>query len=198
MMIRLEARAARMALALAGALMLAACGGSAPETFDLNSASVHPAQAHKLRAQLSIREPIASLDLDSQRIVVRTGPESLAYLSGAQWSDRLPALVQTRLVQTFQNAHLLQSVGRAGSGPPADYSLELDIRAFELDAKAVQANIDIAAKIMETRSGRIVATRIFKAQAPAAGTSGPQASAALDAALSNVMAQIVAFASAEI
>jgi cholesterol transport system auxiliary component len=197
-MTRLETRAARIALALAGALMLAACGGSAPETFDLNSASVRPAEAHKLRAQLSIREPVASLDLDTQRILVRTGPESLAYLSGAQWSDRLPALVQSRLVQTFQNAHLLQSVGRAGSGLAADYSLELDIRAFELDAKAIQANVDIAAKIMETRSGRIVATRIFKSQVPAAGTSGPQASAALDAALSNVMAQIVAFASAQI
>jgi cholesterol transport system auxiliary component len=187
-----------MAPALAGALMLAACGGSAPETFDLNSASVRPAEAHKLRAQLSIREPVASLDLDTQRILVRTGPESLAYLSGAQWSDRLPALVQSRLLQTFQNAHLLQSVGRAGSGLAADYSLDLDIRAFELDAKAVQANVDIAAKIMETRSGRIVATRVFKSQVPAAGTSGPQATAALDAALSNVMAQIVAFASAEI
>jgi cholesterol transport system auxiliary component len=198
MMSRADLRAARIASILAGALMLAACGGSTPETFDLNSAAVHPAQAHKLRAQLAIREPIASLDLDSQRIVVRTGPESLAYLSGAQWSDRLPALVQSRLVQTFQDAHLLQSVARAGSGPPADYSLELDIRTFELDVKALQANVDIAAKILESRNGRIVATRIFKSQVPAAGTSGPQATAALDAALSNVMAQIVAFASAEI
>jgi cholesterol transport system auxiliary component len=192
-----KARAARSGLALAAALMLAACGGSSPETFDLSSAAAVPA-ARTMRAQISIRLPTASLDLDSQRILVRTGPESVAYLSGAQWSDRLPTLVQTRLVQTFQNAHLLQSVGRAGTGLQADYSLELDIRAFELDAKSVQANIDIAAKIIETRSGRIVATQIFKTQAPSAGTSGPQASAALNAALSSVMAQIVAFASARL
>jgi cholesterol transport system auxiliary component len=197
MMIVLHARMAKMALAVAAALMLAACGGSALETFDLTSPAVQPGHARQLRAQLSIREPIASLDLDSQRIVVRTGPEAVAYLSGAQWSDRLPALVQTRLVQTFQNAHILQSVGREGN-VQGDYSLETDIRVFELDAKAVQANVEIAAKIVETRSGRVVATRIFKTQVPAGGTSGPKATAALDAALSQAMAQIVAFAAASL
>jgi cholesterol transport system auxiliary component len=190
-------RAARIAFSFAGALIIAGCGGPSRETFELNSAAVHPAQAPKLRAQLAIREPFASLDLDTQRIVVRTGPQSLAYLSGAQWSDRLPTLVQSRLVQTFQNAHLLQAVGAAGT-VSADYSLDLDIRTFELDVKALQANVEISAKILESRSGRVVAARVFKAQAPAAGTSGPKATAALDAALSNVMAEIVAFASAKI
>ena len=124
--------------------------------------------AHKLRAQVAIREPVASLDLDSQRILVRTGPETIAYLAGAQWSDRLPSLVQTRLVQTFQNAQLLRSVARAGGGPAADYSLELDIRAFELDVAAAQANVDIAAKIVAATSGRVIAARIFKIRVPAA------------------------------
>lgn len=197
MMPRPVLRAARIGLALAGALLLAACGGSTAETFDLNSAAVHPARAHELRARLAIREPFASLDLDSQRIVVRTGPQSLAYLSGAQWSDRLPAMVQSRLVQTFQDAHVLQAVGPAGT-VAADYSLDLDIRTFELDVKALQADVEIAAKILEARSGRVVAARVFKAQAPAAGTSGPKAAAALDAALSKMMGEIVAFASAKI
>ena len=119
-------------------MLAAACGGSAPETFDLSAASVP--EVHKLRAQIAIREPVTSLDLDSQRILVRTSPETVAYLTGAQWSDRLPTLIQTRLVQTFQNAHLSGSVGRAGAGFSSNYSLELDIRAFELDAKSVQAN----------------------------------------------------------
>jgi cholesterol transport system auxiliary component len=189
-------RACAIGLTLAAGLFLTACGGSAPETFDLSSVSVAP--VHKLRAQVAIREPLTSLDLDSQRILVRTSPETVAYLSGAQWSDRLPTLVQTRLVQSFQNAHLMESVGRAGAGFAATYSLELDIRAFELDSKSAQANVDIAAKIVDDRGGRIVAAHIFNAQAPAAGTGGAQASAALNAALSNVMTQIVAFTVAKI
>ena len=91
------------------------------------------------------------------------------------------------------------AVGRSGGdGVAADYSLDLDIRTFELDVKALQADVEIAAKILEARSGRVVAARVFKAQAPAAGTSGPKAAAALDAALSKMMGEIVAFASAKI
>jgi cholesterol transport system auxiliary component len=191
-----RARALKSGWILAVALALAACGGSAPETFDLSPVAVPP--VHKLRAQLAVREPVASLDLDTQRILVRTGPENLAYLAGAQWSDRLPTLVQTRLVQTFQNAHLIQSVARAGAGFAADYSLELDIRNFELDVKASQAHIDIAAKIVALHSGRVLAARIFEAQVPSTGTGGPEATAALNAALATVMAQIVAFVGAHI
>jgi cholesterol transport system auxiliary component len=196
MMAKAGVRFSKIGLAAVVALMLAACGGSAPETFDLSSAPASP--AHRLRTQLSVREPITSLDLDSQRILVRTGPETVAYLSGAQWSDRLPVLVQTRLVQTFQNALASQSVARAGTGIQANYSLDLDIRAFELDAKAVEANVDIAAKIIDMRNGRVVASRIFKTRAPAAGTSGAKASAALNAALTSVMTEIVDFASTQI
>jgi cholesterol transport system auxiliary component len=190
-----NARVLKLGLGLAAALVAASCGSAPPETFDLSAAAV--SSAHRLRGQIAIREPVAALDLDGQRILVRTGPETVAYLAGAQWSDRLPTLIQTRLVQTFQNAHLLQ-VGRAGGGVAADYSLELDIRAFELDAKAVQADVDIAAKIVSITGGRVVAARIFKVQVPAAGTSGAQATAALNAALSAVMTQIVGFVSAAI
>lgn len=190
-----KARRTRSGLAIAAVLILGACGGSAPQTFDLSAAS--PPPAHRLRAQLAIREPTSSSELDSQRILVRTGPDTIAYLAGAQWSDRLPALVQARLVQTFQNARLLQSVSRAGSGPVADYSLELDIRAFELDVAATTANIDIAAKIVSS-AGRVVAADIFKMRTPAGGTGGPDAAKALDAGLSAVMAQIVAFTTAHI
>jgi cholesterol transport system auxiliary component len=194
-MAMLRARSLKIGLILSAGLLIAACAGSAPETFDLSAASVP--EAHKLRAQIAIREPVTSLDLDSQRILVRTSPETVAYLTGAQWSDRLPTLIQTRLVQTFQNAHLLDSVGRAGAGFSSNYSLELDVRAFELDAKRIQGVVDIAAKIVDDRGGRIVASRIFRIEAPSAGTSGGQASVALNTALSAVMTQIVAFTVAQ-
>jgi cholesterol transport system auxiliary component len=191
-----KTRASTGGLILAATLLLVSCSSAPPETFDLSAAAV-PA-AHNLRAQIAIRLPTASLDLDSQRILVRTGPDTVAYLAGAQWSDQLPALVQTRLLQTFENARLLRFVGRSGSGVAADYNLELDIRAFELDAKAVRANVDIAVKIVSAGGGRVAAAQIFKTQVPAAGTGGPEATAALNAALSSVMKQIVAFTSAQI
>jgi len=177
--------------------MLASCASAPPETFDLGAAPARGWRA-ALHAPLAIREPVASLDLDSQRIVVRTGPGALAYLSGAQWADRLPALVQAKLLRTFQDAGQLRFIGRAGAGFAADYVMELDIRTFELDVAKAQASIDIAVKIVAARSGRVVAAQIFAAQAPAAGTGGAAAAAALNAALSTLMGRIVVFASAHV
>jgi cholesterol transport system auxiliary component len=190
-----KARVLAPLAALLLALALEACGGSAPQTFDLSAVAI--SSERPLRAQLAVREPTASLDLDSQRILVRTGPEALAYLSGAQWADRLPALVQSRLVQTFQNAKLLR-VSRGGAGLAADYNLELDIRAFELDVPNGQGVVDNAAKIVAAKGGRVVAAHVFRDAVPSGGTGGPAAATALDQALSSVMTQIVAYTTARI
>ena len=196
-MMALTPRNALLATAvIAGALALASCASAPPQTFDLNAAS-GPGGA-TLRATIAIREPVASADIDSQRILVRTSPDTLANLAGAQWADRLPALLQARLVQSFQNARQLRFVGRAGAGIVADFEMELDIRAFELDVTKSQASVDIAVKIVGAHSGRVVAAQIFTARIPAAGTGGAEAAAALNAALDSVMRQIMRFASAHV
>ena len=99
----------RHALALLAALPVAACGGGpAPSTFDLTA----PRQGLRLtgssRSVIVVAEPTAVFALDSERIVIRTSGGELTYLPRAQWSDRLPRLVQTRLIQTFEN-----EIGRA-------------------------------------------------------------------------------------
>jgi cholesterol transport system auxiliary component len=189
-------RRATAALALLIAAAAAGCSSSAPQTYDLSAATV--ASFRPLRAPVAVREPVATLDLDTQRVLVRTGPGMLAYLSGAQWSDRLPTLVQTRLIETFQNANLFQSVSRASSNLAAQYDLQLDIRDFELDAQSRKGVVDIAVKIVTAGGGRVVAAQIFRSEAPADGTSGPAATAALDRALNDVMAKIVAFTAAKV
>jgi cholesterol transport system auxiliary component len=184
------------ALALLIALVGTGCSGSPPQTYDLSAATV--ASFHPLRAQVAVREPLATLDLDTQRVLVRTGPGTLAYLSGAQWSDRLPTLVQTRLIETFQNANLFQSVSRATSNLAAQYDLQLDIRDFELDAQSRKGVVDIAVKVVTANGGRVVAAQMFRSEVPADGTSGPAATAALDKALNDVMAKIVAFTASKV
>ena|SRR5579883_78754 len=180
-------------LALCLALGLEACGDTGMPNFDLSAAYV--SGRRPLRAEVAVREPLGPLVLDTRRILVRSGPETLAYLADAQWSERLPALVRERLVETFRNADLLRS---PPANEPAAYALELEIRHFELDAQNRQGVVEIAAKVVNARDGRIIAERSFKSAAPAQGTSGPQATAALDKALSTVMTEIVAFTAAKI
>ncbi len=180
-------RASRFS-ALPVALALTACGGSSPPlTFDLHSAQEFGG-VKTGRGALAIYEPAASLPLDSERIVMRTGPEAVAYLKGAQWADRLPSLVQARLIDSFENAHGLSAVGRPGI--VAAYSLQSEIRRFEAEAPQGRARVEISARIVAA-NGHILTSKIFSAEAATAKDDAASVTAALNEALANVLRQIV-------
>ncbi|WP_034995643.1 ABC-type transport auxiliary lipoprotein family protein [Beijerinckia mobilis] len=183
-------RTPSLGLLLVLPLTLAACSAGAPPTFDLSPAS-GSFHVHAARGQLAVAEPVTDSPLASQRILVRRPDDSIAYLSGAQWADRLPALVQTRLIETFENAHLLREVGRPGMA--ANFTLSSEIRRFELNAANFQTAVVIAAQLVDN-TGRIRYARIFKASVPTQHDDGPSVSAALDQALGQVMRQIVRWA----
>ena len=184
-----EARRLLGVVALAAAL--AGCGDGAPlDTYDLRAAG--PGRAHALRAQVRVAEPFASLDLDSDRILVSTRTQQMAVLAGAKWPDRLPRVVRARLLQSFQNAGLAGQVGDNPTGP-ANYVLDLDIRKFELDVARSRVEINLAAKLVPTSLDVAAEEEIFTADAPVASTSPATVAAAMDGALSSVMKRIVAF-----
>ncbi len=170
------------------ALALAACASVPSVIFDLGAARL-PA-TRPLGTQIRIADPFATLDLDSDRILVRDGL-ALALLPGGRWPQPLSSLFRARLVETFQNAGLARSL--AGGAAAADYELDLDIRAFELDAARSEAHVDVAAKIVAVMSGRVVDVQIFDARAPVAATDAASVVAALDRASATVITRIVAF-----
>jgi len=167
-------------------LLLAACSSAPLATYDLTPAEGFAARAG--RGQLAVLLPDATLPADSDRIVVRTNPQSVAYLAGAQWADKLPSLVQSRLIESFQNAHLLRAVGRPGM--LADASLQTSIRRFDLDAARGEATVEISAQILG-QSGRIIAGRLFSGTVPVASADSSAVASALDAALRQIMREIV-------
>ncbi len=179
---------------LAGSL--GGCNSAALTSYDLLAAPSVSSRKGVIRGALTVGEPRTDNVLDSDRIVVRTGATELAYLSDAQWSERLPALVQNRLIATFQNAHFLRLVGRPGD--PSDYDLIVDLRRFEIDTTTNQARVEMAVRILGAGKGRAVAGKVFTASAPAPHTANSAAAAALDAALANVMRAIVAWTAAAI
>jgi cholesterol transport system auxiliary component len=183
-------------IAMVVSLALTGCGSldlaSTPATFDLSAPRDLP-PAGKPRAQLTISEPSALQALDSNRIVVRTGDGQVTNLAGAQWADRLPRLLQVRLVQSFENATRIGSVARAEEKLAPDVALTSDIRAFEIDSVSRMAVVEVSVKLISERSGRIGAATVIRATRPASALSPQAASAALDAASQDVLRQIVAW-----
>jgi cholesterol transport system auxiliary component len=169
-------------------LALVGCGGGGPPvTFDLTAAGEF-GEIPSGRGALAVYEPSASLPVDSQRIVMRTGADTVAYLKGAQWADRLPALVEMRLIESFENARGLRAVGRVGL--VANYSLQTEIRRFEADVPHQLARVEISVRIVGS-NGAGLTSKIFTAEAPAVSDDPATVTSALDQALAKVLRDIV-------
>ena len=188
-------RATRRVVPLILAGWLAACAGDpqVPQAaFDLAPAVPHPQRP--LRAQVHVLDPFAPTELESDRILVRTGPTA-AVLAGARWPAPLPVLLQARLAESLQNTQDLKvDDGRTA----ADYNLETEVRAFELDADQKQVVVEFVVKLVSARDGHIKAFKTFKTRAPVASTNPHEVTTALNGALYTVMAQIVAFVAASV
>ena len=177
---------------------LAACGaGGDMATFDLTATPEAIAPARR-RGQLLILEPIAPAPLDSDRLIVRPTPDTVATLKGAQWSDALPRLVQTRLLRSFEDSHMLQAVARPGTGLEATHALSTEIRRFDIDVTAGEAVVEVSARLVSSGAGRIEAARIFSARAPASAKDPTGAAMALDASLARVSRDLIGWAAGKV
>jgi len=193
-------RAARAAGAVTVlSICLGACtsgllGSGAPPTFDLTAPRITH-QGGGSRAQLVVSEPTALSVLDSDRIVVRAGGDQMSHLANVQWSDRLPKLLQSRIVEAFESGSRLRAVGTPGDRLTADYQLVVEVRAFELSVvSGAVAQVEFSAKVIGDRGGRVVSAKVFRASVPAHSSAGPDAVLALDEAFHQVTTDMVHWA----
>jgi cholesterol transport system auxiliary component len=193
----------KLAGVMAIALLSVACAGlggssKALDTYDLAVPSVSEKGSRKSGIQILVAEPQALKALDSESIVVRTSPSAIQYLGGAQWGDRLPKIVQARLIQAFENSGRFGGVGRPGEGLAIDHQIITDIRAFEVRTDGTDvAVVEIFVKLLNDRNGVIIASKTFRNTA-SAGT-GPDAFVrALDSAFEVTASEIVLWSAAKI
>ncbi|WP_336485228.1 ABC-type transport auxiliary lipoprotein family protein [Methylobacterium nigriterrae] len=177
--------------ALLIATALGGCGGgAAPLTFDL--AALPPASRPVAAARsIVVAEPVGIQPLEADRIIVREPGGALSFIGGGQWADRLPRLIQTRIIQSLENSGRLRSVSRPGDKIVSDYQLISEIRAFDIAAGAGEAVVDISAKLIAEGTGRVAAARVFRSRVPIAKVDAANAAAGLDGALANVLGDLV-------
>jgi cholesterol transport system auxiliary component len=176
-------------------LSVSACASSKKlGTFDLSSASPSVTSPRKQGRQILIAAPSALKALDGENVVVRSGPNSISFLKGAQWADRLPNIVQSRLIQAFESTRRLGGVGRPGDGLAIDYQVISEIRTFDIDASAGEtAVVELAIKILNDKNGTVRSSRVFRSTSPVSGPGNESYIAALDRAFDSATSDIVAW-----
>lgn len=183
---------ARLGAVAAVAVLLAGCAAIIPRApnaiYDLSAPEGFAAPAGR-SVQLLIPVPATIKALDTTRIAARPAPGEYAYLPNAEWSDQLPRLLQTRLMQTFQNSGKVRAVALPGQGVLIDYQIVLDIRAFELAGNGAMA--EFAVKLMDDRNGRVVASRVVRQFVEVRSFETPIIVAALDQVMDEAYLEIV-------
>ena len=187
-----KSAAVLLAVALGGC---AALGRTPPDTYEISAPKVSATVPARGRLQLLVPDPTAIKTLDSNQIVVKPTSYTVEYLQNSQWSDRLPRIVQLRMVQAFENSGRVGAVGVPGQGLAIDYQVVFEIRRFEIDAIAGRnaAVIEIATKVLNDRNGTVRATKIFTQSAPVRGTGNAAFVAALDQAFNGIAGDIVSW-----
>lgn len=170
-------------------------GGAAAKArmtvYDLTVSRVAPAEKRALAVQLVVPDPIALAALDTDKIVSMSANGVASTLADAQWSDMLPKLLQMKIIRGFEDVNLFAGVNRPMEGVIGDFQLLIDIRKFHATvSEPVTADVEFAGKVLDN-SGRIIATRIFRATAPAETAGAPGIVAALDQAFGMAIAELM-------
>jgi len=190
--IRAAATVVALSLSVSGCALL---GGKAKplDTYELSAPGADKSRARR-GVQILITEPSALKALDSQNIVIKPQAGSIEYLSGAQWADRLPRVIQARLAETFQKSGQFGGVGKPGEGLAIDYQVVTEIRAFNirLDGQK-RAHVTLFVRILNDRNGVVRAARVFDADAFVSGSGNDAYVDALDAAFGKAATDIVSW-----
>lgn len=191
----------RRGLLLAGAaLPLAGCGGLLPQTPPSNLYTLSPKTTFrndlaKVEYQLVVEEPYAAGGLDTHRIAIYTTPYEVKYYAEVRWAERVPRMVQTLLVESFENTGKIVSVGRQSVGLRSDFNLKSELREFQAELRdgssVPEVVVALNAKLVSQTRQQIVASMNFSRRARAKGATLPQVIEAFDEALGAVLRETV-------
>ena len=166
---------------------------AAQVVYDLTAPTQFAAIDGAARGQLIVAEPTALIALETRKFLIRPNPSDEPTFAKAEWSDNVPKLLQTKIIQTFENAGLSQTVSRPAEGLVADKQLALDIRKFQISTSPEpMAEIEFAAKIVSDKGASW--RKSVPGECAGQGVNAASAAAALDEAFGKSATELVIWA----
>ena len=192
----------RHALLGLGALsLLSACDsilpgqGPAANRYRLTPKSTFADGLPTVSWQLVLSQPDADAALDTTRIALMRNATQIEYYADSTWTDRAPLMIQTLMLESFENSERIIAVGRRALGLRADYELKTELRELQaeyFDGKQL-ARVGLNAKLVQLPKRGIVGSQSFEWTVNFAEDSIPAVVQAFDDALGHVLKDLVAW-----
>jgi len=191
----------RLAVCAAAAAALAGCQlyEAATEPTDLYTVTPKSTFDPSLPAvywQLAVEAPAAAASLNTGRMALAMTPTSIDYYAKVAWTDRAPLMVQTRMVDSFENTRKIVAVSRESIELRANYVLQPDLRNFEAlyyYGMPPIVKVRIIAKLVRMPERQIIGVASFERCVRARADKVPKVVEAFDQALGSVLKQLVSW-----
>lgn len=191
----LRALAALPVAALAPGCSLPVPGqGPPPSLYRLTPKSTFREDLPTVEWQLVLEPPVADAGLNTTRIALQHSQTQIEYYANSGWADRAPLMIQTLMVESFENSKRIVSVGRESIGLRADFILKTELRELQavyFNGGLPEAWVSINAKLVQMPRRAIVASQSFDARVTATTDAVPEIVAAFDDAAGKVLRRLV-------
>lgn len=180
--------------------------GAPPRMYILTPKSTFSENLPDVDWQLLVEVPQSPAGVNTARIALRDSPIEMRYFELANWTDLAPKMIQTLIVESFENSGKIVAVGREAIGLRADYILKTELREFQAEyAQRLPQNTDsgvgnvapptirvrINAKLIKMPRRSIVASKNFEYTIDATANSMEAIIGAFDDALGKSMRRLV-------
>jgi cholesterol transport system auxiliary component len=180
---------------LGGCAQLIAQADNPPNLFWLTPKSTFGEDLMPVSFQLAVDQPYAPAALNNQRIALMNSPIQVQYYARANWTDRVPDMVQGLIVESFENSGMIYSVGRQSSGLRSTFILLPEVREFQAEyfdgATIPTAHVRINVKLIKMPDRSIIANESFEATVLADSETMDDIVKAFDLALGKVLKNLV-------
>lgn len=169
--------------------------GDPPAVFTLTPKNEFDPGLPAVTWQLVVDQPVAAQGLNTPRIALKRSPVSIEYYARALWSDPAPVMIQTLLIESFENTRRIVSVSRDSTQLRPDYLLMTELREFQAEYEATNAppnvRVRMIARLVRLNDRQIIATHSVERRERAGGTDLERIVLAFDEALGKVLRRIV-------
>ncbi|HEY9537220.1 MAG TPA: ABC-type transport auxiliary lipoprotein family protein [Kiloniellaceae bacterium] len=191
----LRAAAALPVVALAPGCSLPVPGqGPPPDLFRLTPKSTFRDGLPEAEWQLVLEPPVAGAGLNTTRIALQRSATQIEYYARSGWADRAPLMIQTLMIESFENSRKIVSVGRESIGLRADFILKSELRELQAvyyNGGLPEAWVSINAKLVQMPRRAIVASQSFDAKVTAEADTLQAVVTAFDDAAGKVLRRLV-------
>ena len=168
-----------------------------PQTYLLEGGVFPPTPTRRPSGKtLLVTAPKAAPGFDSNRIAYTKGPPKLDYYNDSIWSDTPAKMLLPILVRAFESTGAFKAVIAPPAPALANLRVDVDVIRLQQEFMTQPSRVRLTAriKVVDMKSGHVLATQVFEAVEPAPSEDAGGAARAANAAVQKVLSQMAPFA----